>query len=102
MEIHDQIVFSVRFGNLIEADNQIRHLFEIGVREYIQNHFKIEIPIPLKAETQSGFTLGTLWGYEDKENDLPLPIPSLEQFLVDWKNKYFLISKIPLEKLIPE
>lgn len=102
MEVHDELVFRVRFGDLLEADNQLRHLFEIGVVEYILDHFKMELPIPLKAETKSGFTRGTMIGYEDKENDLPLPIPSLEKFLIDWRVKYQEIASTPLEKLIPK
>lgn len=101
MEVHDELVFSVMFGKLVEADAQLRHLFEVGVVNYIKNHFKMSLPIPLKAETKAGFNRGSMISFEDKETDTPLPIPSLEEFLTEWRKKYWEVAATPLTKLIP-
>jgi DNA polymerase-1 len=96
MEIHDELVFSVRVGDLLAADRQLRMLLQEEVPRYVEANFPIKLLIPLKSETEAGFLRGTAISYEEE------PIPSLEQFLDDWRAKYKKVAATPLVSLIHE
>jgi DNA polymerase I len=95
MEVHDELVFRVRLGDLVEADTMLRQLLEKEVYSYIAEHFGRKLRVPLVAETEAGFTRGSMVTYEDK------PVPSVQQFLKDWRKKHHDVISKPLEELIP-
>jgi DNA polymerase-1 len=93
MEVHDEGVWRVRLGDLLEGDKMVRHLLQEGVKGFIESHFKFKVPVPLLAEVKVGFTRGSLVEYAE-------PIPSIETFLTDWRAKYKKTMETPLESLM--
>lgn len=96
MEVHDELVFRVRFGTLPEADVQLRSLLQEGVPAYCKKEFGLVWRIPLVAETEAGFCRGSMVSYGTK------PIPPIEQFLPDWRKKHKEVASKPLEFLLSE
>ena len=93
MEVHDELVFRVQLKHLLEADTLLRNLLQIDVPNFIETHFKRKFRIPLVAEVEAGFTRGSMVTYEK-------PIPSLKQFLADWRVKYKKVAATPLTDLM--
>jgi DNA polymerase-1 len=86
MEIHDQLVFLVRLRNLAEAYKQFMQLFQEGAMAYTLRHFKRKIRVPLLAEAEAGFCLGSLVSYTGEPVDQFLPVWRKKQVEVDAKS----------------
>ena len=73
MEVHDALDFFVKVRDLPEAHKQGKHLLEVAVVEYTAKHFKRKLKVPLIAEAEAGFCLGSLseYGGEPVEEWLP-------------------------------
>jgi DNA polymerase-1 len=86
MEIHDQLVFFVRLRNLAEAYKQFMQLFQEGAVAYTLRHFKRKIRVPMLAEAEAGFCLGSLISYGGEPVDQFLPVWRKKQLEVDAKS----------------
>ena len=86
MEIHDQLVFFVRLRNLPEAYKQFMQLFQEGAVAYTLRHFKRKIRVPMLAEVEAGFCLGSLVNYAGEPVDQFLPVWRKKQLEVDAKS----------------
>ncbi len=74
MEVHDALDFFVKVRDLPEAYKQGKHLLEVGVVEYAAKHFKRKLRVPLIAEAEAGFCLGSLCSYKGEPVEDWLPI----------------------------
>lgn len=93
MEVHDALYFRVRLGDLMEAHAVAQKLFEQDITDYVQRHFKIDLGVPLLAEAEAGFCMGSMVEYTGQP---------IEAFLAEWRTKHLEIESRPLERLMPE
>lgn len=92
MEIHDQLVFKVKLRNLLSAYDQIMHLFEVGAPAYAEEKFDLKLQVPLMAETEAGFCMSSMIGYEGE---------SIEKFIEAWRKKQAEIDTRDWKELMP-
>jgi hypothetical protein len=78
LEIHDQLVFFVKLRNLVSAYTQLMQLIQEGCVTYTLRHFKRQIRVPMLAEAQASFNLGSLIDYAGEP---------VEEFLAKWRIK---------------
>ena len=79
MEIHDALVFRVKLRDLFDMMRLAKRLLEHDVLRVIKNQFGIDWQIPLKAEANAGFRLGTQVEVKDGM--------TVEMFLNNWCKK---------------
>lgn len=96
MEVHDELLFRVRLGDLPAADRALRYLLQTDVAAYVLKHWQRKLRVPLVAETEAGFCRGSMVEYEDRAID------SVEGFLREWRAKHRAIAAKPLETLLPK
>jgi DNA polymerase-1 len=94
MEVHDELVFKVRFRDLLVAQVKLKFLLETGVPNFIASHFKRKLKVPLVSELSMGFTRGSMVKYEEGD------VPTIERFLADWRAKYKKVSETPVTALM--
>jgi len=75
MEVHDALVFRVKFRDLPEAYVQAKTLLEGGVVDYTRRVFDLNLRVPLVSEGSAGFRYGVLEDYFGG---------SREEFLAGW------------------
>lgn len=92
MEVHDALYFRVRLGDLVEAYKQLMHLFEVGAFEYAQRQFHIKLNVPLLAEAEAGFCMGSMISYNGEP---------LSGFLPAWREKQREIESKSWEDMMP-
>jgi len=92
-EIHDELVFGVRLRNLPEGFKILKKLMEKDVVEYSRRYFGIKFRVPLVADFDAGFLMGTKIKYKGEP---------VEEFLKKWKEKYRKTSSIPYTDLLPK
>jgi DNA polymerase-1 len=94
MEVHDELVFYVRLGDLRAAYESLRQLMEKDVVAYAEKHFGVKLCIPILAEFKAGFRLGkALVTYEGE---------SVAEFLKAWRIQNAEVTSMPLSKLLPK
>lgn len=93
LEVHDALYFRVLLRNLPEAYVVALRLFQEDIKEYVERYFKRVIGVPLLAEAEAGFCMGSMVEYEGEP---------LAEFLPKWQKKHLEIESRPLEKLLPE
>lgn len=92
MEVHDALFFRVKLRYLLEAYKQLMHLFEVGAIEYAEREFTLKLQVPLLAEAEAGFCMGSMIPFEGEE---------LEVFLTNWRKKQAEIEAKSWEDLMP-
>ena len=80
LEVHDALYWFVKLRHLPEAYNMAIKLLQQDVYDYVLQHFKIRLKVPLVAEAKAGFTLGSMVGYEGEP---------ISEFLPVWRKKYY-------------
>src|SRR6185437_8718704 len=93
MEVHDALYFRLLLRNLQPAHAVAIKLFQQDISDYVQRYFKRTIGVPLLAEAEAGFCMGSMVEYNGEP---------LEEFLTKWRTKHLEIESRPLEKLLPE
>ena len=78
MEVHDELVFWVKLRDLVESYKQFMGLFQEDVPDYVERHWGRKLSVPILAEAQAGFTLGSRIEYEGEP---------VEEFLPRWRAK---------------
>ena len=79
MEVHDALDFFVKLRDLPLGYKQVMHLLTTGVTEYAERAFGRKLRVPLLAEGEAGFTLGTMCSYHGEPPEVFLPM---------WRKKY--------------
>lgn len=92
MEVHDQLIFRVKLRHLLEAYKQIMHLFEVGAPTYAEKKFNLKLQVPIMAETEAGFSMSSMIGYEGE---------SIEAFLAKWRLKQAEVDARDWKDLVP-
>lgn len=92
MEVHDQLVFRVKVRYLAEAHAQLMSLFEHGASEYAEREFGLKLQVPILAEAEAGFCMGSMVPYEGE---------TVEAFLTEWRKKQQEIESSSWETLMP-
>jgi hypothetical protein len=92
MEVHDALYFLVRLRDLPEAHTQLMRLFEVGAWGYAQHQFNIKLRVPLLAEAEAGFCMGSM---------IPFRGEPVEEFLSKWRVKQREIEKKSWKDLMP-
>lgn len=93
MEVHDELVFYVRLGDLLKAQQSLQKLMQQDVVTYAQKHFGIKLRVPLLAEFKAGFRLGTCIDYNGE---------STKEFLKRWRIKNAEVTSTSLSRLLPK
>jgi len=93
MEVHDALYFFVKLRDLVEAQKQIKHLFEVGAYDYAQKQFNLKLQVPLLAESSAGFCMGSMIDYNGEP---------LDEFIPAWQKKQREIESKSWEDLMPE
>ena len=91
MEVHDALDFFVPLRDLPGAAVQILHLLTTGVTQYAERAFKRKLRVPLLAESEAGFTLGTM---------VPYTGGPIATFLTDWRQKHAAVKAKGWGKLL--
>lgn len=84
LEVHDELAFRVRLRNLRSAYEQGLELLQQGVKKFAAKSFGYRFSVPLVAEAEAGFCLGSLVGYTGG---------LIEEFLDRWRDKHKEIAK---------
>lgn len=92
MEVHDALVFFVKLRHLREAFASGRTLLQEATKAYIAKHWGRELCIPLLAEAEMGYCLGSLVEY----NGEPVKV-AIEK----WRQKHLAVEAAAWEKLLP-
>jgi len=90
VELHDALYFFIPLRDLRRAQHQLKQLLEHEVARYAAKHFHRKLHVPLLAETEAGFTLGSMTECED------LPV---REFLKRWRKVYEERRKLGWEGL---
>ncbi len=93
MEIHDALYWRVRLRDLQEATKQQVHLLQEGAPRYIERAFSYKMRVPLLAETEAGFCLGSMIPYNGER---------IEDFLKVWRAKHIEVEKKSWEDLFEQ
>jgi DNA polymerase I len=91
-EVHDALYFYTLLKNLPEAYKQGKELLEHAVVRYAAEKFKVELEVPLIAEAEAGFCLGSLIEYHGQP---------LDEFIKEWRVEHVKVEKESWEKLLP-
>jgi DNA polymerase-1 len=92
MEVHDALYFLVKLRDLPGAYMQLMHLFEIGAWSYAQQQFGLKLQVPLLAEAEAGFCMGSMVGYNGE---------TVKEFLQEWRKKQQETENKSWEDLMP-
>ena len=92
MEVHDALIHFIKLRNLAVAFTQGKQLLEEEVVKYTTRYFGRTIRVPLIAEAEAGFTLGSMVEYNAEP---------LDQFLTSWRAKYHKTEKEGWKTLLP-
>ena len=93
MEVHDALYFRVKLGHLPEAHSQLMHLFEVGAFEYAQKQFRLKLHVPLLAEAEAGFCMGSMVPYEGEP---------IGEFLPAWRAKQKEVESKSWKDMMPQ
>lgn len=90
-EIHDELLFRVRFATLPEAQRQLIALFT-EARIYLEKHFHHKMKTPIKVESNAGFVRSSMIDYNGEP---------LVEFLPKWRAKQLEVESKSWEDLMP-
>lgn len=93
MEVHDALYFFVKVRDLPEAYKQGIQLLKHDVVKYAEKRFKYQLKVPLEAEAEAGFCLGSLVEYTGQP---------VAEFLKEWKKEHLEVEEKSWKKLLPE
>jgi DNA polymerase-1 len=93
MEVHDALFFLVKLRDLPRAFAQGKQLLETEVVEYSKKYFGKTLQVPLIAEAEAGFCLGSCVEFTGQ----PLP-----EFLDAWRAKHQKVEKESWKTLLPK
>jgi len=93
MEVHDALYFLVKLRHLAEAYHQGKQLLETEVVKYTDRYFRRKLQVPLIAEAEAGFCLGSCVEYNAEP---------IEEFLKSWREKYHKVQKEAWKTLLPQ
>ena len=95
-EVHDQLRFAVRLGDLARTVRQISHLMEKSTVDYIKRHFDYEWKVPLRVDFEAGARAGVMIEGGDFDNFQNL---TPRDFAAAWRKKNDQIEKKVHEEL---
>jgi hypothetical protein len=93
MEVHDALFFLVKLRDLPQAFAQGRQLLETEVVEYTKKYFGKTLQVPLIAEAEAGFCMGSCVEFTGQ----PLP-----EFLDAWRAKHKKVEAESWKTLLPK
>lgn len=100
--VHDSCLIQLPLEDVETAIPIINHCFVKGMQNYIEEHWKVKLPIFIEAEFELGFKYGELKAWDGRQktlkailSDIKLKIEKEKQEAIEKKNRV----KIPSENL---
>lgn len=84
MEVHDAFAFYNQTEDLPESYKQGKHLLETAIPQYVEDHFKFKLKVPIEAECKAGYRLGVLPEYKGG---------SVKEHIKLWQTKNIEVTK---------
>jgi len=90
--VHDSILFQVPMDDVRAVLPVIKRCLTVGMREYIERHWGVEVPVTLRCDFEIGLRYGDLHGWDQREKTLGR---ILEKVSNDAKKLWDLQDKLP-------